>query len=171
MSDEVLIRRMLAGDETAAEALVERYYAEILRYCLWHVPSRDVAEDAAQETFLKFLRYVERYEHRGKCRAFLYQIARTTCVDFYRRAPELPLENQPELADDGGMAEAQSAMFLRALVTRLPEGQREIVLLRFGQSLTLREIAAVTDLPLRTVQSRLRAAMKRLRKDFERGDL
>ena len=56
------------------------------------------------------------------------------------------------------------------MVAHLPETQREIVLLRFAQSLTLREIAEVTALPLRTVQSRLRAALKHLRTIYEKGE-
>lgn len=86
MSDDgELIKRLEAGDAAAAEVFVERYYADILRYCLWHVPSPALAEDAAQETFLKFLRYLGRYQHRGRCRAFLYQIARHTCIDMARQ--------------------------------------------------------------------------------------
>ena len=57
---------------------------------------------------------------------------------------------------------------LRELVRTLPETQREIVLLRFAQDLTLREIAEITELPLRTVQSRLRAALKNLRTIYEK---
>ena len=60
-------------------------------------------------------------------------------------------------------------MMLRQLVDSLPQHQREIVLLRFGQDLTLREIAEVTDLPLRTVQTRLRAALKKLKAENKKG--
>ncbi len=73
-------------------------------------------------------------------------------------------------APDAAQAEWQSAWQLRQMVAALPEPQREVVLLRFGQALTLREIAAVTGLPLRTVQSRLRAALKRLKHDYEKGE-
>ena len=67
--EDKLVRRMAAGDEAAAEALVARYYAEILRYCRWHAPTAALAEDATQETFLRFIRYAGRYEGRGKLRA------------------------------------------------------------------------------------------------------
>ena len=57
-------------------------------------------------------------------------------------------------------------MVLRQLVAGLPENQREIVLLRFGQDLTLRETADMLKLPLRTVQSRLRSALKSLKEEL-----
>lgn len=172
--EDQLVRRMAAGDAAAAEALVARYYDEILRYCRWHAPTQALAEDAAQETFLRFIRYAARYEARGKLRALLYQIARHTCIDMARRRylNDAPLENAPEpVCEDTAFAEADARAALRELVHTLPEAQREIVLLRFGQDLTLREIAQVTDLPLRTVQSRLRAALKRLRTTCEKEDL
>lgn len=170
--DGELIKRLAAGDAAAAEAFVERHYADILRYCLWHVPSPALAEDAAQETFLKFLRHLGRYQHRGRCRTFLFQIARHTCIDMARQRhwQDAPLEAAPEpAANDAALAEWQAAWQLRQMVAALPEPQREIVLLRFGQELTLREIAAVTELPLRTVQSRLRAALKVLKRCYEKG--
>lgn len=169
--EDKLVRRMAAGDEAAAEALVARYYAEILRYCRWHAPTVALAEDATQETFLRFIRYAGRYEGRGKLRALLYQIARHTCIDMARRRwlDDVPLENAPEpICEDANFAEAQSRTALRELVRTLPEAQREIVLLRFAQDLTLREIAEITELPLRTVQSRLRAALKNLRTIYEK---
>lgn len=172
--DEKLMRRMAAGDADAAEALVQRYYADILRYCRWHAPTKALAEDAAQETFLRFIRYAGRYEARGKLRALLYQIARHTCIDMARRRylDEAPLEEAPEpTEEDAGFAEARSRQALRELVATLPETQREIVLLHFGQDLSLREIAEITDLPLRTVQSRLYAALKKLRTTFDKEDL
>ena len=64
---------------------------------------------------------------------------------------------------------AEQEADLARLVERLPEKQREIVLLRFAQDLTLRETADVLGLPLRTVQSRLRAALKYLKKILKEG--
>ncbi len=163
------IKAMEQGDASAAEEMVEAYYPEILRYCLWHAPNKELAEDAAQETFLKVIRFFDRYIHKGKFKPFLYRIAANTCADLWRkeRIQDIPLEEMtmepvyedPELA----------AMELRQLVRSLPEEQQEIVLLRFGQNLTLREISQVVDLPLRTVQSRLRSALKRLKKEFTEG--
>lgn len=57
--EEELIQRIEQGDMAAANELVEMYYAEILRYCLWHTPNRCLAEDAVQETFLKVIRYFD----------------------------------------------------------------------------------------------------------------
>lgn len=165
--EDKLIQKLEHGEPGAADELIAAFYPDILRYCLWHAPDRSLAEDAAQETFLKAIRYFDRYTHQGKFKPFLYRIAANTCTDMRRKycRPDISLE---EAAIDPCYEEAAfdtipSDMALRQLVSSLPENQREIVLLRFGQDLTLREIAEVADQPLRTVQTRLRSALKKLR--------
>lgn len=171
--EDRLIKKIEQGDIRAADELIGIYYPEILRYCLWHAPNRAFAEDAAQETFLKALRYFDRYTHRGKFRAFLYQIAANTCIDMSRkiRTTEMSLEEmQTEPAkEETGYENVQSDMALQQMVKGLPPDQQEIVLLRFGQDLTMREIAEAVNIPLRTVQTRLRSALKKLKKEIERG--
>ena len=70
-----------------------------------------------------------------------------------------------------GFALTEEELSLRALTARLEPELQELVLLRFGQQLKLREIAQVTGLPLRTVQSRLRSALKTLKIQLEQEDL
>ena len=169
--EDKLILKIEQGDLGAVDELISIDYPEILRYCLWHAPDPSIAEDAAQETFLKAVRYFDRYTHKGKFKSFLYRIAANTCIDMQRKncRPDISLE---ESAVDPGYSEpafeaVQSDMVMRQLVRSLPENQREIVLLRFGQDLTLRETAEVLHLPLRTVQSRLRSALKKLKAELD----
>lgn len=168
--EDKLIQRMLQKDPRAAEELMELFYPEILRYCLWHTPDRLLAEDATQETFLKVIRHFDSYTHQGKFKSFLYRVALNTCIDLQRkhRQSDISLEESamdipcPEPAFDA----ICSDMALKQLISSLPGDLQEIVLLRFGQDLTLREIAKVLNLPLRTVQSRLRSALKKLRTEL-----
>ena len=168
--EDELIQRIEQGDPCAVDELVALFYPDILRYCLWHAPDRSLAEDAAQETFLKAIRYFNRYTHKGKFKSFLYRIAANTCVDLRRkdRRTDIPLV---ESAIDPAYFEPAfeaigSDMAISQLVNVLPKNQREIVLLRFGQDLTMREIAETLHLPLRTVQSRLRSSLKRLKTEL-----
>lgn len=168
--EDELLKRMEQGDPDAADELIQLFYADILRYCLWHAPNRSLAEDAVQETFLKAIRYFDRYTHQGKFKPFLYRIAANTCIDMHRKhkLSELSLEEaeiDPAYSDPA-FEQLHSNMTVKQLISGLPENQQEIVLLRFGQDLTLREIAEVVNLPLRTVQTRLRAALKRLRTEL-----
>ncbi|HIQ97052.1 MAG TPA: RNA polymerase sigma factor [Candidatus Limivivens merdigallinarum] len=172
--EDTLMRKIEQGDKEAQNELIAMYYPEILRYCLFHAPSRALAEDAAQETFLKALRYFDRYEHRGHFRAFLYQIAANVCIDFGRKQKvgEISLE---ELAvekgyEETGFERVQADMELLRLVGLLPGELRETVLLRYAGELSMKEIGKILGIPLRTVQSRLHSAKKRLKRELERGE-
>lgn len=168
--EDELIQKIKQGEARAVDELITLLYPDILRYCLWHAPDRALAEDAAQETFLKAIRYFDRYTHRGKFKAFLYQIAANTCIDMQRKTRNTDISLEESDIDpaysESAFEEVRSDMMLRQLVRDLPKEQQEIVLLRFGQDLTIREIGKVVNLPLRTVQSKLRSALKKLKTEI-----
>lgn len=172
--EEKLIRKTEQGDADAMEELITIYYPEILRYCLWHAPNRMMAEDAAQETFLKVIRYMDTRIYRGKFKPFLYKIAANTCIDMKRRkwTGEISLESLEEdmTYTEMGFEKVDDDILLRHLVRNLKSEWQEIVILRFGQDLTMREIAEITGIRLRTVQSRLRMALKQLEKELEKEE-
>lgn len=162
MTDAQLVRRMQTGDRAAADALIERYYAAILRYCARHTPDAATAEDLTQEVFLRLCSRLDAYRETGQFRAYLYRIAYNLCVDAARRPAPTPLPDAlPDAADP--FAAVEAADEASRLLAKLPPAQREVLLLHCGEGLRFREIAAITGLPLRTVQSRVRAALKTLR--------
>ena len=128
------------------------YYDDILRYCLYHTRDRETAEDAVQETFLKVIRYFPRYKNKGKFRAFLYKVASNTCVDTWRQSREMHLTEQIEY-QEAGFAYSESEEGFRQIVETLPEDQREVIYL---------ETSKVLGIPMRTVQSRQRAGLKKI---------
>lgn len=178
MREDKLIKRIEQGDVTAADELIKTYYPEILKYCIWHAPNKTLAEDAVQETFLKAIRYMDKYVHRGMFRAFLYKIASNTCIDMWRKqesikeVPEGMELGQMEMSyEESGFTEVQALLDLQRMIRILPEEQREIVILRFGHNLTIREIANILGLPFRTVQSRIRLALKKLKREYGKEDI
>ena len=172
---ELLLRKAQSGDTGALDTLIAAYYPQILNYCRWHTADEQQAQDAAQETFLKAVHWLDASGgFQGSFKPFLYKIAKNVCIDLSRAAgrTEVSLEGLPEepAYQESGFAAAEDGANLRALTAQLEPEQRELVLLRFAQQLKLREIAQITGLPLRTVQSRLRAALKTLEMQLEKED-
>lgn len=164
MSDDELVQQALRGDGDAAEGLVRRYYASILRYCRNCCGSREKAEDLAQETFLRLFRALPKYEGRNRFRAFLYTIADRLCIDESRKLRLYPLEDLEPLTDEhDGIRQAEDRAEVNALLEALSPEQRRAVLLRYGEQLTFREIGAATGCSPRTAQSRVRWALKIMR--------
>lgn len=167
------------GEKQNIEMLISRYYSDILRYCIWHTSGLSAAEDATQETFLKLMRYFQNQVVKEKnIRPLLYRIAANTCIDMWRKksAAEVSLDAlyeqdiMEEVVWETGYEQVLSDLEIQRLVRCLPENQREIIILRYSQDLTLREIAQVVELPLRTVQSRLRSALHTLKKRLEKEE-
>ena len=146
--------------------LVEEHQSALYRTARSILSNQQDAEDAVQETFLKVFRHFDDYRHRGHFRAFLYKVAANVCRDLWRKRRWEPVPEQIPV-EEKGIREREDREDFKRLVALLPEELREIVVLRFSQELKLKEIAGITGLPARTVQSRLRRALKLLKQELE----
>lgn len=101
-SDDTLIERIGLGDENAAEMLINRYYAAILRYCRRHCCNLEKAEDLTQETFLKLFKNLSGYKGKQRFKAYLYTIANHLCIDESRKIQLYSLEHEEEIRYECG---------------------------------------------------------------------
>ena len=152
MADDVeLVARLRAGDEDAFVTLVEQYHTTLLRVAATMVPSRAVAEEVVQETWLGVVRGIDRFEERSSLRTWLFHIlvnrARTTGAHERRRgaAPLEPAVDPSRFGRDGHWVDppapwpdevddrivaGELAARVRARIAELPELQRQVVTLR-----------------------------------------
>lgn len=167
-SDDDLVKQIRLGDEKAAGELIKRYYTSILRYCKRQCFNPEKAEDLTQETFLKLFKNLSGYKEKRKFKAYLYTIANHLCIDESRKMIVYSLDSEEEIdceCDEMSRIEDQSE--INYLLNILSPEQREAVILRFGEQLEYREIAKVTGCNMRTAQSRVRNALKIMRKEQE----
>lgn len=103
LNDDELVEQIKNGNEHAAEELIKRYYAAILRYCRWHCSSMEKAEDLTQETFYKLFKNISGYKGKRKFKAYLYTIANRLCIDESRKVPLFSLDDEgiPAVECDG----------------------------------------------------------------------
>jgi len=166
LSDDKLVEQIKQGDEQAAEELVLRYYASILRYCRWHCRSVEKAEDLTQETFYKLFRNISAYKGKKKFKAYLYTIANRLCIDESRKNLLYPLEEEAQIADGcDRIQRIQDKVEINYLLGTLSPEQREAIILRFGEQLSYQEIARVMGCNMRTAQSRVRNGLRIMRKE------
>lgn len=168
MHDDELIALARSGDGNAAELLIKRYYTSILRYCRWHCPDMETAEDLTQETFIRLFRHLEDYKANGSFKAWLYTIANRLCIDESRKISFSPLRDYDvPTADDSRLHQIEDQDQILRLLKFLSPEQKEAILLRFEENLSFSEIARITDCSLRTAQSRVRNGLKIMRKEME----
>lgn len=177
MSDEPdadIIHAAQRGDRAAMHRLLTSWNDPIFGFLLASLRHRADAEDAAQETFIRVVKGLPGYEHRGEFRAWIFCIARhQAALTATRRRRIADRESGVEIAElhafaaadenDGALAEADRAAELRRAVESLPEAEREVIRLRLDEDLKFREIAGRTGAPLNTVLGRMRHAARRLR--------
>ena len=165
MKDDELVKQILLGNEAAAEELIKRYYTSILRYCKWHCGNIEKAEDLTQETFLRLFQNLPDYKGKGKFRAYLYTIANRLCIDESRKIRLYPLEDEENLAQERDeILRLEDSEEIKYLLNLLSSEQKEAVILRFSEQLSFAEIAKVMNCNMRTAQSRVRWALKIMRK-------
>lgn len=167
-----LVDRAKSGDADAFGALYDRFQPEIYRYLVIRVRDQDVAEDLAQQVFLKAWQAIPRYEHRGApFRAWLYRMAHNQMVDYFRtRRPSTDLEDvelpeDPEAEDRVLAAEMNEA--LQAALERLSEDHRQVLVLRFLMEKSAREIGEIMGRKEVTVRGLQMRALQALRREIE----
>ena len=180
LTDEQLVSAYAAGDNNAFDQLRVRHKARLFNFILSMVKDSDLADDIFQETFVKAIVTIRqgRYNDQGKFIAWIYRIARNLIIDSYRQDK---VENQLSTDDENGVNLLNRSEFsegtvedtligmqieedLRALVTELPESQRQVVDMRFYQNLSFKEIAALTGVSINTALGRMRYAILNLRR-------
>ena len=174
MEDEVT--RLRKGDLDALAGLIEQYQTGLYRYLLRLVHEPATAEDLFQQTWIRVAEKIRNYDPKRIFDNWLFTVARNLAFDHMRRyRPESLDEPMPSgesrlelLASDspGAMEEmlgAERAALVGAAMETLPLIFREVLSLRFESDMKLEEIAAILQIPLSTVKSRLRRALEDLR--------
>jgi RNA polymerase sigma-70 factor (ECF subfamily) len=178
--DARLMLRYRDGDADAFSALYARHKGPLYRYLLRQVRNAGAAADLFQEVWSRLIATRSRYEARAKFATFLFHIAHNCTMDFFRRdlrlhhaasdaahdgqtsEPEVPEYQRPDAIAE--FAEQRSALL--ALLRALPQEQREAFLLHEETGLTIEEIARVTQVGVETAKSRLRYAIRKLKKSL-----
>ena len=186
-SDAEVMLAVAAGDEAGFNYLVGKYHRQIIHFLFRMVHNEAVAEELAQEVFLRVYRSREGYRAEAKFSTWLYRIATNLAVNHARdtrherTAPTLNLDEpdaesgtRPEVADDDlnveqSMLREERMAAIRAQVAALPERQRMAVLMHKYQEMDYRQIGEVLKLSESATKSLLFRAYQTLRdrlKDF-----
>jgi RNA polymerase sigma-70 factor (ECF subfamily) len=171
-----VIQRALQGDETAYQMIIDEHREAVFRLAYLLLGDSDDAEDVAQETFIRALRYLRRYDPERALRPWLLRITanlarnRRRSLGRYwaalqRFAGQVPLESA--ITPEAQSALAAEAHALWRAVRRLNHADQEIVYMRYFLELSVAETADALNLPSGTVKSRLHRALKRLREVIE----
>ena len=186
MNDQELVQAYIKGDQSAIESLINRHRSKVYTYILLTIKNQQLAEDLFQETFIKVIQSLRagKYRDNGRFLSWVIRIAHNLIIDHFRKEKqmnsvsnddtEVDLFNSKKLSDENieeMIINSQIKTEIRILINKLPDDQREVVLLRHYGGLSFKEIAEQTDVSINTALGRMRYALINLRKLIEEKNL
>jgi RNA polymerase sigma-70 factor (ECF subfamily) len=179
--DREYVRRTLGGDDRAFAVLVRRYERGLFNLAYRMVHDTEQARDLTQEIFVRVHRSLDKYDPVYPFTSWIYRVGSNLCIDWIRKrklrtvsldapiAPGEPDSRRRELPDpepdpSQDLQARERAAVLAAVLAKLPESHRMILLLRHQRELSYEEIALTLDVPLGTVKARIHRAREAFRR-------
>ena len=176
--DRTLLKRARANDPAALGGLYDQYAPKMYAYIYRRVGDAALAEDLTSELFLRLLKAIQNgTEWQHPFVGWLYRVAHNLVVEYYRDRPLLPdlqLSARAASTDDGNPAmvaeKAVMAENLFQAIRQLTLGQQEVLVLRFGEGMTAREVGEILGKTTGAVEALQRRGLLGLRRIMERGE-
>lgn len=184
LSDQDLVHFYLEGHETGLQELIKRHKSKVYTSIYLLVKDQYLAEDIFQDTFIKVINTLRagKYNEEGKFLPWVIRIAHNLVIDYFRKEKRTPLIATQEGFDifsvihildenaEDRMIREQTHTDIRKLIEKLPEEQKEVLIMRHYGDLSFKEIADITEVSINTALGRMRYALNNLRKMMAERD-
>jgi len=179
LTDHELVKLYEEGNDSAFDILLARHQSYIYSYILFLVKDSDVANDFFQDTFQRAIIAIRshKYQTTGKFSAWLTRVAHNLIIDKSRESETTCTVREDqvkpkalnslrlsEATKEDEMIDSQTREGIRQMLDYLPEPQREVILMRFYDDLSFKEIAQLTGVSINTALGRMHYALINLRK-------
>ena len=185
ISDALLVKNYIAGDENSLSILINRHQSKIYGFIYSKLSDRDIADDIFQDTFIKVIKTLKSnsYNEEGKFLPWVMRISHNLIIDYYRKNKKMPMFRETEefsifsiMSDnvpniESQMITSQVESDLRKLIKELPEDQKEVLMMRMYQDLSFKEISELTGVSINTALGRMRYAIMNLRKVIDKHQI
>jgi RNA polymerase sigma-70 factor (ECF subfamily) len=174
------IKQVKKGDQSAFEDIVIYFQNRIYQHCYRMLGNAYEAEDVAQEAFIRAYTNIDSFDNRRKFSTWLYRIATNLTIDRMRkRKPDYFLDAELKGTDGLDMyarlpshdrspgeevENLELQRFIHQEIAGLPSKYRSIIMLRYLEEFSLKEISEILDIPLGTVKTRIHRGREALRK-------
>ena len=178
ISDSVLVKSYIQGDEKSIETLIKRHKQRIYNFIYSKVFDRDLTEDIFQDTFIKVIRTLKlgNYNEEGKFVSWVMRIAHNLIVDHFRKSSRIKFFKSKDdfdvfklISDDipnieNTIINEQVNIDLNKMILELPYDQREVIEMRLFREMSFKDISELTNVSINTALGRMRYAIINLRK-------
>ncbi|WP_432797172.1 RNA polymerase sigma factor [Poriferisphaera sp. WC338] len=172
--DDTAIKQALAGCKPTQRKLIMHLQDIWFRFCVSLLADSDLAKDATQETAMRFLRSLKKFNHQSTITTWSLGIALNVCRELRRKRkkhynkPLTMAEEPSHRSTPDHIAEQQELITqIKRLLSDLPDRQREVISLRYLQNLSVQDTATTLGIAAGTVKATLSQALAKLRKQME----
>ena len=177
LNETRLIKQCQKGNKEAFNELIAFYYPFVSKFLIKTVGTKDLADDLTQETFIKMIRSIDKFNPKGTAAFSTYLIAaaKNCYIDYLRKngreIQEADIESVSNtVSPEGEWLSRESYNSIMEKINRLPPGQREAKKLKYIEGYTLSEIAAFQKTEVKTIKSKLFEERKKLKKYLKGAD-
>ncbi len=179
LKDDELVNLYIMGNNSAFDVLLEKYQQKLFSYIFFIIKDKEISDDIFQETFMKAIVTIKngKYNADGRFYNWITRIAHNLIIDQFRNEKndntvscdneEYNILNNQDLCDgniENDIISLQIRDDIRKLVSKLPDNQKEIIIMRFYHDMSFKEIAEITGTSINTALGRMRYAIMNLRK-------
>lgn len=179
LKDDELVNLYIMGNNSAFDVLLEKYQQKLFSYIFFIIKDKEISDDIFQETFMKAIVTIKngKYNADGRFYNWITRIAHNLIIDQFRNEKndntvscdneEYNILNNQDLCDgniENDIISLQIRDDIRKLVNKLPDNQKEIIIMRFYHDMSFKEIAEITGTSINTALGRMRYAIMNLRK-------
>lgn len=169
------VQKAKSGDKDSFGAIYNYYYKQLYRYCQFNLRDAVLAQDIVQETFLRAWKGIGKFSFSdgGTMQAFLYRIARNLIIDHSRRKKTEKLEDheyiEAESQFEDDIDRNTDRGKLKQALVKLPEKDRQIVILRYFEEMSFQEISKVIKVREGALRVRIHRILEKLKNIIENG--
>ena len=173
MTDESVMEAVKNGNLQQASLLFDRYHKRIFNFLARMTMDRELAEDLTQNVFLRILKYRTSYRDGLRFQSWIYQVARNVFSDHYqahknRFSDFIDVEKVEDQMADANEAEEldEKEKLLHRSLQKLPEEQRELLILTRFQHMKYEDVAAIMDTTVANIKVKVHRAILKLREFY-----
>lgn len=176
MNEKLYIKRIKKGDHQALDIFIECLYPQVYAFIFKKVKGNDIAQDLTQEVFIRFIRALPTYEYQNKTLNYLYKISSHVCCTYYKKqrydyvVEEEILEDKKVNVHEAIIKQFAHDELIEAIRLLKPL-QQDVIILKYFEQYTFKEIADIFNQNISTIKSRHYQALVELKKIMEGVEL
>jgi RNA polymerase sigma-70 factor (ECF subfamily) len=171
LRDEELVSYIVKGKTELFSVIIDRYQSKVFSTVYSYTHDQEEARDLTQEIFIKLYNNLQSYKSKASFSTWLYRIAVNRCIDWTRKkrlhtvstiydSSDEEIDIYDTIADSGGGPEEafikqENKLYIRKVVEDLPEIYKTVIILYYFEDFSPQEISDITEVPKRTIETRL----------------